>query len=163
MKNTKFLATLIFCIIISFYGCKDTPKTEKQDTSKSSKVLDSTTSQKVTTPNPASAKPVTAEPAQNAEGVWHYTCKIGCPGGAGSATNCSNCKNRLVHNTAYHSSPSSVADSAPFANQPTTPEPAQNAAGVWHYTCAKGCAGGAGAVTTCKTCGGTLAHNQGYH
>ncbi|MBK8297499.1 MAG: hypothetical protein IPK91_09535 [Saprospiraceae bacterium] len=27
----------------------------------------------------------------------------------------------------------------------TAPEPAQNAAGVWHFTCSKGCPGGAGA------------------
>ena len=46
---------------------------------------------------------------------------------------------------------------------PPTAEPAQNAAGVWHYTCGNGCKGGAGAAGTCGTCGGTLAHNQAYH
>ena len=43
------------------------------------------------------------------------------------------------------------------------PEPAQNASGVWHYTCSNGCAGGAGSAVACATCGSTLAHNQGYH
>ncbi len=43
------------------------------------------------------------------------------------------------------------------------PEPPQNAAGVWHYTCSTGCAGGAGSAVPCKTCGKTLAHNQEYH
>ena len=45
----------------------------------------------------------------------------------------------------------------------TTPEPPQNAAGVWHYTCANGCAGGAGSAQACAVCGSTLAHNQAYH
>ncbi len=43
------------------------------------------------------------------------------------------------------------------------PEPAQNASGVWHYTCSNGCSGGAGSATACSQCGSTLAHNQAYH
>ncbi|MBK8954152.1 MAG: hypothetical protein IPM34_01160 [Saprospiraceae bacterium] len=46
---------------------------------------------------------------------------------------------------------------------PTTPEPAQNAKGVWHYTCPKGCEGGAGAQGNCAKCGTALAHNAAYH
>lgn len=46
---------------------------------------------------------------------------------------------------------------------PSTPEPPQNAAGVWHYTCGNGCAGGAGSAIACAGCGGTLAHNTAYH
>ena len=46
---------------------------------------------------------------------------------------------------------------------PPTAEPAQNAQGVWHYTCANGCAGGAGSATACASCGSTLAHNAVYH
>ena len=42
------------------------------------------------------------EPAQNAAGVWHYVCPDGHPGGAGSATACSQCGKTLVHNAAYH-------------------------------------------------------------
>lgn len=45
----------------------------------------------------------------------------------------------------------------------TTPEPAQNAAGVWHYTCSAGCAGGAGSAVACAGCGATLVHNTAYH
>ncbi len=48
------------------------------------------------------APPVTAEPPQNADGVWHYTCPNGHDGGGGSATACSECGTTLVHNTAYH-------------------------------------------------------------
>ena len=56
-----------------------------------------------------------------------------------------------------------VPVNTPSATPPATAEPAQNAAGVWHYTCAKGCAGGAGATGPCATCGNTLAHNKAYH
>jgi len=48
------------------------------------------------------ATPSTPEPAQNANGVWHYTCSNGCAGGAGSAIACSSCGSTLAHNSAYH-------------------------------------------------------------
>ena len=48
------------------------------------------------------ATPPTPEPAQNASGVWHYTCPNGCDGGAGSAVACANCGTTLAHNAAYH-------------------------------------------------------------
>lgn len=41
-------------------------------------------------------------PAKNASGVYHYTCKNGCPGGAGSTANCTTCGETLIHNPAYH-------------------------------------------------------------
>lgn len=44
----------------------------------------------------------TPEPAQNAAGVWHYTCGNGCAGGAGAAGSCSKCGGALAHNAAYH-------------------------------------------------------------
>ncbi|NOT37676.1 MAG: hypothetical protein HOP11_09905 [Saprospiraceae bacterium] len=46
---------------------------------------------------------------------------------------------------------------------PQSTEPAQNAKGVWHFTCPKGCAGGGAGATPCGKCGATLAHNQAYH
>jgi hypothetical protein len=127
---------------------------------------------------PANANPATPEPAQNATGVWHYTCPKGCAGGGGSATACAKCGTTLAHNAAYHPAPNPTA-AAP-ANSATSlpegitpipdptaatkaPEPAQNAKGVWHYTCASGCAGGAGSATACAKCGKTLAHNAEYH
>ena len=58
-----------------------------------------TTNTDVVTPPVASAP---AEPPQNADGVWHYTCPNGHAGGGGSATACSQCGTTLVHNTAYH-------------------------------------------------------------
>ena len=137
--------------------------------------------------------PATAEPAQNAAGVWHYTCTDGHPGGAGSAVPCATCGKTLVHNQTYHSNntqptpvsapgtmgaagqpnislgdgasiaPMGGAPSAPAPAAAKAPEPAQNAAGVWHYTCSNGCAGGAGSAVACATCSSTLVHNQTYH
>ena len=146
-----------------------------------------------TTPAPAAATtpPPPAEPAQNAAGVWHYTCSNGCAGGAGSAVACATCGNTLAHNQAYHgqstTTPTAAGAPVPTAggtpstmfadpSQPAvnatvgaapapiqTAEPAQNAAGVWHYTCGNGCSGGGGSATACAQCGATLAHNQAYH
>lgn len=116
-------------------------------------------------PAPApGAKPT--EPPQNAAGVWHYTCSKGCAGGAGAAVACAKCGNTLSHNTAYHGTPNPAATATPAGADKTAakpPEPAQNKAGVWHYTCADGCPGGAGAATACAKCGKTLAHNSAYH
>lgn len=139
------------------------------------------------------AAPATAEPAQNAEGVWHYTCPQGCAGGGGSAVPCGVCGTTLAHNQLYHSGgatpqPAITTSAGSTAGQPitvgggttinplggapapaapaaapATPEPAQNAAGVWHYTCSAGCAGGAGSAIACATCGNTLVHNSTYH
>ncbi|MBI1225001.1 MAG: hypothetical protein GC192_07160 [Bacteroidetes bacterium] len=119
------------------------------------------------TPN----SPTTPEPAQNAAGVWHYTCPNGCAGGGGSAVACASCGTTLVHNAAYHPPADATPTNAttlpegitPVPNPTQTPEPAQNAKGVWHYTCSDGCAGGAGSAIACAKCGKTLAHNQAYH
>ena len=165
MKSFKVIAVLLFSLTISFYSCNDTTKTSKQDNSKSVEVSDTTVPSNASTQTPA-----TTEPAQNAKGVWHYTCTMGCAGGAGSAVKCENCGVNLAHNTAYHSNSNTTStanSSAPFATPAPAAakkvEPSQNAAGVWHYTCAKGCTGGAGATGPCATCGDTLAHNKAYH
>jgi hypothetical protein len=161
MKYFKIITTLFVCSILTFYSCNDDKKAPKEDNSKATEVKDSTT-------EAAKATPPLKEPAQNALGVWHYTCRIGCPGGAGKADKCKTCGNILVHNTTYHDKAPNLSNTSasPMVNPSTTPkapEPAQNAAGVWHYTCTNGCAGGAGGAGTCGTCNGTLAHNQAYH
>ncbi|WP_435413032.1 hypothetical protein [Psychroserpens mesophilus] len=163
MKSFKVLTILLFSSLLFLSSCNDASKTSKTDNSATTKTVDPATNP-TTTP-----KAATTEPAQNASGVWHYTCRIGCPGGAGTAEKCTNCGNILAHNTAYHGNANTTSN-APFANPsttpaptPTTPEPAQNSAGVWHYTCTNGCAGGAGAAGTCSTCSGKLAHNTAYH
>ena len=120
--------------------------------------------------NQPAQTPTTGEPPQNAAGVWHYTCPNGHAGGAGSAVACAECGATLVHNTVYHDTPgatdasSGIQDVAPpVTNTPPTPEPAQNADGVWHYTCPNGHEGGAGSAVACTVCGTTLVHNQFYH
>lgn len=161
MKYVKILPLLLMSTVIFLYSCNDKTKAPKETDSKSVEVENSASKPAVTTPTPA-------EPAQNASGVWHYTCRIGCPGGAGTATKCNTCGNILAHNTAYHGNANSTS-SAPFSNAPAAPatpaapEPAQNSAGVWHYTCAKGCVGGSGSAGSCTTCNGPLAHNSAYH
>ncbi len=122
----------------------------------------------------ASVTPATIEPPQNEKGVWHYTCAKGCAGGAGAAIPCAKCGTALTHNKDYHGPAAPTTASNPTATPGQTPgatpapsakqpEPPQNAAGVWHYTCAAGCAGGAGAAGNCAKCGGQLTHNKDYH
>jgi len=41
--------------------------------------------------------------AQNAQGVYHFICPKGHPGGAGVAGNCPVCGTPLEHNAAFHS------------------------------------------------------------
>jgi len=59
------------------------------------------TADPITTTTSPAATP-TAEPPQNAAGIWHYICPNGHDGGGGSATACSVCGTTLEHNTAYH-------------------------------------------------------------
>lgn len=124
---------------------------------------DGATPAPVTTPAPAG-------------GAKHYTCPKNCKGSGGDAAGtCPVCGSAYVHNQAFHAAgannapqPTPAGTATPSTAAPTTvtppaPSPAQNAAGVYHYTCAKGCAGGAGAAGKCAKCGGDLAHNSAYH
>ncbi len=135
---------------------------------------------------------VTTSPITNNTGVVeHYICPDGHVGSGGSgAGTCSQCGATLVHNQAFHKndpppaapstpqvnalSPVLTTPSAPGTVVPPNPnqaitatppknEPPQNAAGVWHYTCPSGCAGGGGSATACASCGTTLVHNTAYH
>lgn len=161
----------VFCLlVVCFISCKEAP--ERPDA-----ILDENyqPSEIQGAPNNATtavppATPNTPEPAQNADGVWHYTCPSGCAGGGAGATACATCGTTLVHNQLYHNNnaaattpitPTGAPSTTPPA--PATPEPAQNAAGVWHYTCSNGCAGGAGSAIACSSCGNLLAHNPIYH
>ncbi|NNE30334.1 MAG: hypothetical protein HKN16_11905 [Saprospiraceae bacterium] len=175
----KFLKILFPALLFFVIGCSN----DSANVDGTTPTTSTTTTTTPATNNTTTTPPATAEPAQNAAGVWHYTCPAGCAGGGGSATACPSCGATLAHNTAYHSSGTATQNSgspfanqpnansgsgSPFANQPgvppvTTAEPAQNAAGVWHYTCPSGCAGGGGSATACSGCGATLAHNTAYH
>ena len=161
-----------------FTACQNTP-------SRPEAILDANYEPTVPTTSTAitSESGTTAEPPQNAAGVWHYTCTTGCSGGTGSASPCATCGQTLVHNTQYHdtqgasntsnvtsndggismANPLAGAMTPPATTTTKTPEPPQNADGVWHYICDAGCAGGAGSATACSSCGKTLAHNTAYH
>ena len=163
MSLKSLFSLLALCALTVFFACgndQDVRDAATESVSTPSGDAAATTSQ--TTPPPAT----TPEPAQNAEGVWHYTCPNGCEGGAGALGACPKCGAQLAHNQAYHAS-NSTQTTPPVQlqnNQPAaTPEPAQNAAGVWHYICQNGCEGGAGTLGACPKCGAQLAHNQLYH
>jgi hypothetical protein len=167
----------IFLLLGLFLGCSVVPSCKNETPAPVSQAT--TETQTTEAPNlpmltdPAAASPSTTtppaptEPPQNASGVWHYTCPKGCKKGGGAATPCATCGVTLVHNTAYHGAaaqPSKDPVSTTPSPTPTpTPEPAQNKAGVWHYTCADGCAGGAGSASPCAKCSKTLVHNTAYH
>ncbi len=177
MKALKYILP-IFCLIL--FACKNAPERPEPVLSDARKAVQ----ESLVNPTAGAPGAATPEPAQNAEGVWHYTCPSGCAGGGSAAGPCGTCGATLAHNSAYHNttvspSPASVtapgiqtttsgaaAGGTPLQVPPPTakpPEPAQNASGVWHYTCPSGCAGGGGSATACGGCGATLAHNTAYH
>lgn len=155
MKFFKTLTILLSSVIL-LVACNDNSKAKIEEKAAPLPNLDLTIPPNATVQNPNSA-----EPAQNAAGVWHYTCSQGCAGGAGTASNCTTCGNALAHNQAYHGN--TVMPTVSPNITPPVAEPAQNSAGVWHYTCAKGCSGGAGKPENCGVCGDLLAHNTVYH
>ncbi len=105
--------------------------------------------------------------------VKHYVCKNKCENSGGNVAGiCPVCKNPYIHNQAFHdkdflkNGPLNVPEPSGTQNtntNKTQTSPAQNAAGVYHYTCKNGCYGGSGTATTCKVCGEILAHNTAYH
>ncbi len=168
MKSSIFkIALCIFSLAVVACG-------GKSDTVRDS-ARDSLGGATTTTPGSNSTLTAPGSTASIAGGVQHYTCPKNCAGSGGSAAGtCPVCGSEYLHNQAFHAqsatTPTTPTMTMPGAAPggvtpppPTTPEPAQNAAGVWHYTCAKGCAGGAGSAGTCATCGGALAHNTAYH
>ncbi len=154
MKYLKLLALLVFVSVLSLSSCQEATKATEKEPLRTLKVEDLARPATPTTQNPAAL-----EAPQNAMGVWHYTCSQGCAGGAGTATNCATCGGLLAHNAGYHAN----ANPTQTFSAPTAAAPSQNAAGIWHYSCGNGCAGGSGAAGTCNTCGTALAHNQAYH
>lgn len=104
--------------------------------------------------------------------VKHYVCTNNCENsGANTAGNCPVCKTPYTHNVAFHNDnflkngPLKVpkVDLNGNSNSKASTSPAQNALGIYHYTCTKGCYGGAGTAAKCTTCGLNLVHNQVYH
>ena len=144
MKYFKLLSILLLCSVFFFSACNDKADSQKKPSKPFKQVQLNT--------------PTTS---QNAGGVWHYYCSKGCAGGSGAAGNCNNCSGALTHNQAYHTNANKTPTNESF-NQ-SNAETGKNSAGVWHYTCLKGCSGGAAATGNCGSCGGNLTHNQAYH
>ncbi len=110
----------ISSILLFLFSCGNTPQ-------RGEAILDENyqpTPVQGTTASTTTPPPATTEPAQNAQGVWHYTCPNGCEGGAGSATPCGKCGTTLTHNAAYHANTGNTAtnvNSNP-GNIPTLPQ-----------------------------------------
>ncbi|MCB0563276.1 MAG: hypothetical protein KDD01_02745 [Phaeodactylibacter sp.] len=157
----KFSTTIILTLIMGlFLACSNNekkPATTQQP-------VDNTAPTITPPPNINTGAANTAV----AGGVQHYTCPNNCAGSGGAAAGtCPVCGTAYVHNAAFHNQGNAGAPGAgasPMVQPPAQqPSPAQNASGVYHYTCPSGCAGGSGAAGACPQCGSTLAHNQAYH
>ena len=154
----KFLSYLIFAVaFLSLVSCSGD---KSSDTSR----------------EPLTTTPTTQTPSDNSaitstnSNEPHYKCPNDCEGSGGATSGtCPVCGTAYVHNQAYHNQPNQQTNPIQLEN-PTPPAgitppstPGQNAAGVWHYICSNGCAGGAGSAGSCATCGSALTHNQAYH
>lgn len=168
---TRIFVILLSLVLLSACGNEKNQK----DSSSSEATEDLQVTQPIQTPSPETKQPPLAvDVPAGADGVvHHYVCADGCEGGFGNLNSpCPGCGKTLAHNKAFHSQANNTTNTTTsgqntIVNQvppPTKePAPAQNAAGVWHYTCTTGCAGGAGVMGACSGCGGQLAHNKAYH
>lgn len=181
MKLINLLIIAILSASMALYSCGS-------DNSNSGNTDDATTSDAQTTDpgqttpidanaltdgaQPTEANPAAPSPASAGAGtVQHYICPKNCAGSGGAAAGkCPVCGSDYVHNQAFHGQAGTAPAPSTAGNTANTPPPAQtqpsapqNAKGVWHYTCSKGCSGGAGAAGKCASCGGELAHNAAYH
>lgn len=115
---------------------------------------------------PAFRDPTPQKTVGSGAAVRHFVCPDRCADGHADAEGpCPTCGKGLLHNDAFHwKDGQRPPEPQPLpAEMLPPPEPDQNAAGVWHYTCAQGCAGGSGKAEACAGCGEVLAHNQTYH
>jgi len=174
-RNMRFFYLLLLtCMAFTVFSCQSGGDKNVRDEARES------VEQQAPTPNTTTQQP--GQLNQNAavnSGVPHYQCPQGCKGGEGPSKGaCPVCGTEMAHNQAYHNQQpqqntanptittqpnSSNPSITPPPNVQTQQRPAQNAAGEYHYTCPKGCSGGAGAAGSCGQCGATLAHNQAYH
>lgn len=164
MKLSQLLTLSILCTVVLFTACNN--DSDVRDAAR--EALPEATAATATPSAPAAPA---ATPSTNPNEP-HYKCPNNCAGGVGDgAGNCPVCGTALAHNQAYHNNPTPSATPSTTIT-PGTPNatpaseansPAQNAAGVFHYTCPKGCAGGAAGAGSCATCGAALAHNADYH
>jgi len=155
MNFLKIAICLLFLGSLTIIGCADGDKSKVREEAKQN-LPEATSTSTITSPSTALNT-----------GVAHYICPNNCEGSGGDAAGtCPVCGTEYTHNQAFHNTPDAVGDgqTLPTGPPPGAPSnPAQNEAGVYHYTCPNGCAGGAGSAGTCSGCGGELAHNADYH
>lgn len=166
MKSFYLLTFVVLCLGLSFSSCQSGESKKIREDAR--QALPAPPAGDVaTTP----ATPPATPPATNPNEP-HYKCPNNCSGGVGAAAGpCPVCGTELAHNQAYHvpqtTTTTPTADNplnvTPPPSTTQTPAPATNAAGVYHYTCSNGCAGGGASASACATCGATLVHNQAYH
>ena len=165
MKISHFFIPAIFGAFMLVIACN----TKKDDT---------TTEEDQNIIMPASTMmedPSGMPAATSTSGEPHYKCNTaGCTGGGDGQGKCPVCGADLVHNQAFHNQGAGATGNTPtdpITVTPSTgsntvmpnPPSAQNAQGVFHYTCPKGCEGGAASAGNCAKCGGALVHNQAFH
>ncbi|MGJ8684527.1 MAG: hypothetical protein ACSHWW_07885 [Nonlabens sp.] len=100
MKFLKIVTIILIGFTLFLTSCKDAENANPKETTAPVKPAKVTPASFQNAMNPAAQN--NTEPAQNAAGIWHYTCASGCAGGAGTPSNCKTCGNVLVHNTTYH-------------------------------------------------------------
>lgn len=157
MRLVQFLSLVMLGLMIS---CKDAPQRPEP-------ILDE--GYQPATNQTSSPNTIQTTNENVTSSVYHYICPNGC-GGGDAAGNCPVCGSAYTHNQAFHNqtgaqtTPANPVGNANVTSSPTqTAEPAQNAAGVWHFTCPNGCEGGGGSAVACGSCGTTLVHNSLYH
>lgn len=159
----------------------DGTDSSSSDNSSNTEIIAPDNSANPLTPPPGGEAPAEVTIAAGPDGVvYHYICVDKCEGGNGPGqAPCPVCGKTMAHNKAFHNqtptAAPSGAEAAPLGTNPSTTttftpppatpgaEPAQNAAGVWHYICPKGCSGGGGSAVACSSCATTLVHNSAYH
>lgn len=158
----KFMKISVCLILFAFLGLTACNNSQENNVREQAREALPATNATAETPSPITG-------AANS-GVLHYTCPNNCVGSGGAAAGtCPVCGTAYVHNQEFHNTPAATTDATATPDKyvppgaPSDPNPAQNADGVWHYTCANGCEGGGGSPGACSKCGGDLAHNQAYH
>ena len=170
MRFTAIILTATFGLFI-FMGCgEDNSSDVRKDARQSLGVQDRNVpvseNPQTLPPQPPAQAQQPANSTAAAGGASHYICPNNCEGSGGAAqANCPVCGTAYIHNQAFHNQASQ-----PPATQITPTPPAdanagaaQNAAGVYHYTCPSGCEGGAAGAGSCASCGAALAHNTAFH
>jgi len=167
MKSILY-SLIVILALVGMTSCDNNDSEVRRNARESLGVENQGTPPAATNPNAVATNPATPPPPSTGVGD-HYSCPNNCEGSGGAAqVACPVCGTQYVHNAAYHAQtatpPTGITPAGTTPQTPAaTPPAAQNAAGVYHYTCSNGCAGGAGAAASCATCGSALAHNTAYH